>query len=662
MATTISFEHCFTEATDVALLRSIVTELRAASKQDATAANEQLQALTIWLHEHTAQKELLRQAIIRIIDEAELHYIFTESGLLSGSGFFAELSRRFSNKFLPELLPENDLRVAVRTIFNHSKDYQWVSKIEQSTWIHFLKTLDIVVEFSSPKHITQLIASAEILSLRIAALGTEGKIIHQSPNIEWHQNPFTQQYNEWHRYKQQIEQTGVAPASPNAYSRVIQAIDDALRQVRELRRLKSSQGTSLQQTFIVERLSQYLERLQIIVTLIDPTIDVGIQTYLHYFLQVVRNENTQNKIRAFIGNNVSYLAFQIAEHSSHTGEKYITSNSKEYFQFFKSAAIGGLIISFAALAKVGLSSLHLPYFWASFVYGINYALAFVIIHFVHGTIATKQPALTASTIAHVIGNKQTALQNLVPLLAQVARSQFASLTGNLIIVFPLTILLALGVFYLTGSNMIDPTQAASMLQDVSLSGKNIWFASIAGVLLFISGIISGYFDNLVVYRKIPARIIAHPGFEKTFGKKWTAKISGYIDKNLGALMGNIILGFGLGFMIFFGKILGVPFDIRHVTISTGFFGFSLTSLDFQLPLASWLWCIVGLAGIAFTNLAVSFALALYVALRSRRISTFELWPLLKLTARYFLHFPSHFFFPPRRKKIQPMENAATADT
>jgi len=650
MSNTISFEHCFTKATPIAVLSSIVAQLRIAHKHHKGGADNQLQQLTAWLQVHPSEKEQLRSCIVSIIDESDLNYIFTESGLLNGSGFFAELSRRLSDKFLPDLLPEHDLRLAVRKIFNHSKDYKWVSQIEQSTWIHFLNALNIVVEFSSQKHMTELIVSAEILSLRIAALGTEGRIIHQAPGIELHSNPFTEQYNEWNRYKQQIEQTGIVPTAPNAYSRVIQAIDAAMRQVRELRRLKSTQGTSLQQTFIVERLSQYLERFQIIVTLIDPTIDVGIQTHLQYFLQVVRNENTQNKIRPFLGNNVSQLAFQIAEHSSHTGEKYITSNSKEYFQFFKSAAIGGFIISFAALAKVGLSSLHLPYFWASFVYGINYALAFVLIHFVHGTIATKQPALTASTIAHAIGNKQSALQNLVPLLAQVARSQFASLTGNLLIVFPLTIALAMGVFYATGNHVIDATLANSMLKDISFSGKNIWFASIAGVLLFISGIISGYFDNLVVYRKIPERIIAHQGFEKAFGKKWTAKIAHYIDNNLGALMGNIILGFGLGFMIFFGKILGIPFDIRHVTISTGFLGFSLTSLDFQIPFVTWAWCLFGLAGIAFTNLAVSFSLALYVALKSRRISSFEIWPLLKLTTKYFLHFPGHFFFPQKEKK------------
>jgi site-specific recombinase len=115
-------------------------------------------------------------------------------------------------------------------------------------------------------------------------------------------------------------------------------------------------------------------------------------------------------------------------------------------------------------------------------------------------------------------------------------------------------------------------------------------------------------------------------------------------------MGNILLGFGLGFMIFFGKILGLPLDIRHVTISTGFFGFSLASLSFALPWQSWAWCLLGLMGLAFTNLVVSFSLALYVALRSRRIATINVWPLLGLTIRYFLHFPSHFFFPPRQPR------------
>jgi site-specific recombinase len=175
----------------------------------------------------------------------------------------------------------------------------------------------------------------------------------------------------------------------------------------------------------------------------------------------------------------------------------------------------------------------------------------------------------------------------------------------------------------------------------------VWFAGIAGVLLYLSGIISGYFDNLVVFADIKKRIQLHRGLKNWFGKSGAENIAAYIDKNLGAIMGNVLLGFGLGFMIFFGKILGVPLDIRHVTISSGFFGFSWFASGFSFDTATLLACGIGLAMIATTNLLVSFTLALFTAMKSRGLRTRQLLPLIKLTGRYFLHFPSHFVYPPK---------------
>jgi site-specific recombinase len=128
------------------------------------------------------------------------------------------------------------------------------------------------------------------------------------------------------------------------------------------------------------------------------------------------------------------------------------------------------------------------------------------------------------------------------------------------------------------------------------------------------------------------------------------KMARYVEHNLGAIMGNVLLGFGLGFLVFFGKILGLPLDIRHVTISTGFFGFSLFSSGFQIGMGKWVWCIAGLAGIAFTNLFVSFSLALFTALKSRGVSSKQLLPLAKLTLKYFLKFPLYFFYPPKEDR------------
>jgi site-specific recombinase len=404
-----------------------------------------------------------------------------------------------------------------------------------------------------------------------------------------------------------------------------------------------------------------LLRLQTIITILDPSVEVNPLQYTSYFKDVVENENTNANLRVFLSRNFYFLAYQISEHGSRTGEKYITNNLKEYRQFFGAAMIGGFVISLAAFIKVHLTNLHQPYFWASFGYGLNYALAFVIIHLLHGSIATKQPALTASTVASSLDNtnpKSPSLYNLTVMISKVTRSQLASLTGNLIIVFPLTIGIAWAYHFLTGNQIIAAQDIDKTVDAVKPHITNIWFAAVAGVLLFLSGIISGYFDNLVVYANIPKRLTHHRTLRRLLGEKGLQKTANYIDKNLGAIMGNVLLGFGLGFMIFFGKIFGIPLDIRHVTISTGFFGFALFSSGFSMPWQTIVWSGIGLAAIAFTNLLVSFSLALFTALKSRSVSVRAVVPLIKQTFKYFLIHPFDFLFPPKKERVDKKNTTA----
>lgn len=627
--------------------------LRPPKSEEWAYAATRIESLIVFLEAQTEHRLQLAEAIQNIIQQSDLQYIFSESGLLTGSGFFSELTQKLGNKWFPDLLPSHDLRVVLRSVFRKKNDYLWVDALPASYWIRLVHSLKLNLNYEHQANRFQLLQAGEKLSYHIAALGLDDKILRHAGTFLQPTNAFLEQNKIWLRYRHLAENNLLTPSDSHAYNLMLQWIDAGLAHIKQIRAGVPEKGTSLQQSFVLERLHQHLQRLQTIVTIIEPGVDVGASAYIEYFRQIVANENLHNRIRPFLSRNMSYLAYQIAEHGSKTGEKYITSSKKEYYQFFKSAVIGGVIISFAAGIKIALTNLHMPYFWASFSYGFNYALAFMAIHFLHGTIATKQPALTASTIAMELDNvnpKHPELHKLAALNARVVRSQTASLVGNLIVVLPLTILIAAAYYAITGHQIIASNQAPALLKDVSLSVRNIWFAALAGVLLFGSGIVSGYFDNLVVYANIPRRIRNHRGLSKLMPAKRRIKMARYVEHNLGAIMGNVLLGFGLGFLVFFGKILGLPLDIRHVTISTGFFGFSLFSSGFQIGMGKLVWCIAGLAGIAFTNLFVSFSLALFTALKSRGVSSKQLLPLAKLTLKYFLKFPLYFFYPPKEDR------------
>jgi site-specific recombinase len=154
---------------------------------------------------------------------------------------------------------------------------------------------------------------------------------------------------------------------------------------------------------------------------------------------------------------------------------------------------------------------------------------------------------------------------------------------------------------------IDPINSAAL-----------FYAAIAGVCLFVSGLIAGYHDNLAVYNKIPQRLRALTFLQKILGIARLDRVARYVENNLGALAGNFYFGCLLGGMTAIGVLFGLPFDIRHIAFSSAFVGFSAVSLDFMLSWQTIVFVALGLALIGVVNLAVSFSLALYVAMKSRK--------------------------------------------
>jgi site-specific recombinase len=102
---------------------------------------------------------------------------------------------------------------------------------------------------------------------------------------------------------------------------------------------------------------------------------------------------------------------------------------------------GGVIVSFVAIFK-NYWDFCLPIFWQGMAYGTNYAAGFVLMDKTGSTLATKQPAYTASAVAGSLDtrkqNGRPDLKNLALTGGKVSRSQIASFAGNLLIVFPLT--------------------------------------------------------------------------------------------------------------------------------------------------------------------------------------------------------------------------------
>ncbi|MDX9722408.1 MAG: hypothetical protein RBU37_16810 [Myxococcota bacterium] len=372
---------------------------------------------------------------------------------------------------------------------------------------------------------------------------------------------------------------------------------------------------------------------------------------------LVNAENTRNSLKEHFKQSVDLMSYQVVEHAARRGTKYITATRKEYFAFLRASMGGGLIVAVFAVFKIFIDTFDLSLAADATLYSLNYALAFLLIQASGAVLATKQPAMTASAIARSMDGEGGSIDvpGLAELIVRVARSQFISFVGNLSTAFPLAILIAY-LISLSGDPIASPEKAQYLLdsQHPWASGAAI-YGGIAGVFLFMAGLVSGYFDNRNVYSRIAERLARHPLLLALFGEALSERIAALVKRNLGAVAGTIFLGFCLGSASTIGVFFGLPFDIRHIAFSSAHTGIGFHVLGYELPLAFALQTLLGVCIIGLMNFSVSFGLALMTALESRRVSYKDTRLLARTLLVRLLTRPWHFFFPPKDQPATPEE-------
>lgn len=572
---------------------------------------------------------------------------FTESGILPNTGFFSEMSRRIRHKILPVVLEHDNILYFIQELFYKRFDYEWVNAIPNEKWENLLEPFDITSRLVSPYFQSQVENAIIILSQRIAVLALEKEISQRLPEIDKLYSPFINQgqlVTAFIRYNGDVDK-----------EQIFEEWNRCLKWLEDIRTRRAEYGASLHLTFLLLRLEQQIKRAILLLKIFRPEHETALPEFIRFLKLVVQDQNLKNSIREHFTQNLGLLAYQVAEHTGKTGEHYITRTPAEYFHFFRASAQGGAIVGFLALFKTLIYYLRLAPFGQALGYSLNYAFGFIFIHVSHSALATKQPAMTASHIAGSLeegeNSKNTSLPGLAIMIARVMRSQFISFVGNLLVCFPMGAALAILWVLIFGEHLVDAEKAHHMVLDIHpwLSGS-LFYGAIAGVCLFVSGLISGYFDNLVVYSKIPLRIAEHPVIKYSLKPEWGQKLAAYIDENLGSLAGNFFLGVFLGSMSTIGFIFGIGIDIRHITFSTANFGIAVVGLNGALEWSEIIWSVVGILGIGFMNFFVSFGLAFFVAIRSKKISFKQTRSFFTILQSYFLKHPLDFVIPPKRER------------
>lgn len=631
-------------------LVELVRKIRPASPGNIEEAEKNFQALLFRLQEDKTLLFSLRRSLLTQFLRTNLTPALTESGLISSRGFVQELSAKLKHKLLPALRRRDDFLYVIERVFYKKKDYLWVEGMDSSLWEKFFELIGIQINLSEPQLIKQLQGALQIVSYRITTLGLEKEITHRFDDVNDAIYPFIEQNRLVNLYIERNSLNVNDTENKLILSNLAEALHNCRQSLQWIHEQRKVYGTSLAQTYVVKRTEQLIERMFIIVDALDADNSFNTQRFIQYFRAVIRNENRKNSVREFLSENLGLLAYQISEHSGRRGESYITTTRRDYWNMLKSAMGGGFIISFIAVFKNLLGKVVGVPFWQGILFSTNYSMGFILIQGSGSTLATKQPAFTASAVAGSLDsekhNGKPDLYNLALTVAKVSRSQIASFIGNLIIVFPLTYFLAWLFHWSTGMKIAEGAYAEKLLASQHpWQSPALLYACITGFFLFLSGIIAGYVENYVVYGKIAERVRLNPIIKNNISERKMNWLINYINDSLGGLAGNIALGFFLGMAFLIGYILHIPFDIRHITISAGNTAIAFYGLDHNIPLTYGFTIFYGVLLIGFINFLISFGLAFYVAVKSRGIRLKEYPEFLGILFRYFKKHPSDFIRP-----------------
>ena len=595
----------------------------------------------------------LQQAVLTQLVHTDLSSALMESGIPLAGGFWQELFGRLRHKLIPSLQDENDFLYVLNRVFFRNHDYRWVEDIPRAGWIAFFEQVGVSLHVDDTRILQQLTGALRTLSYQVAQVGLEKEVLLYIPGADQVDNPFVDQ----NYLVRELELAADDVSVRAILDRLMSVLERCRLCVEYIRDHHTGRGASLHQTYMLLLLANRMDRMSILVDLVDTGQSLDTSKFVELFRVLVRNENRKNSIIEFMSQSLGYLAYQIAEHKGAKGNKYITSTWAEYRAMVSSAMGGGAWVCLMVLIKNLLTRIPMAVFWHGFAYSVNYSIGFVLIEETGATLATKQPAFTASAVASSLDTRRNTYQpnlyNLAVTVAKVSRSQIASFIGNLIIVFPGSALLAWGYNELVGSKLVAGDVAQKMLEDQHpWHSLSLLYACNAGVFLFLSGIIAGYVQNKIQYGQISRRLQTHPVLRLSMPKSRLRRLADYVEKHAGLLIGNICLGFFLGMAGFIGEIFGIHFEIRHITISAGNVALAVYGLGISnIPRGFLMEVLAGVLAIGFLNFLVSFSLAFAVAAKSRGVRLREYPEFLGILGRYLVRNPLDFIRPRRRETI-----------
>ncbi len=619
--------------------------------------------LISYLSENKEKNEILRNYLSDLLQKRKFSRMLSDTGILRDSDFSYEVKKRISAKLLP-FQPEKDtLEFVLNQVFFKSSDPIWIAKIPFEELQQLFDTIgfESIYNTTADKSILSEVMNAMgLISQRMSGRAMENDVIKMVPEYDDLESPFVALEKELHAIHKKIKsgENHFVVSDDLNYKQLIILHKQCEEYVDKAFGNSSKFGISLKVNQSLLRIRQQLHRIKVLLSslVVNKEIDKKNNT-IHLVLRLIKYNCHKNNIRQLVNESTQLISYEITQHTAKTGEHYITESRTEYFLMLKAAVGGGFIVGLLCIIKLLLSKIDISAFGHAFYYSLNYSLGFITIYLMGYTLATKQPAMTAATLIKALesgmkkhSKNENKHSSFAQLFARLFRSQFIAFVGNVFMAFPVSLLGIWLIDYFFDYN-IAFEKSAKLLNDLSpITSAAVFHAAIAGVFLFLSGIISGNVSNKNKHNQVYYRIKEHPVLKQNLGVERTNTIAKWFENNWAGVVSNGWFGVFLGSTASVGIFLGLNLDIRHITFASGNFALGLYGANFFVDFWTVFWSIIGIGVIGFMNFIVSFSLSLGLAFRSRNIPLSELGLLRKSTWAYFKSRPSAFFFPVKDKE------------
>ena len=628
-------------------------ELMRAIDHDAPLAERHLWLMRLldWVRGDTQDAELAVVRVRMLIDAAEVRPdwlkvwhlwweaflstmdatpLLADLGFAPQSALTSEVVHRLRRKLIPPTPETTDLSELFPLLFPSEFDAKWLRALDAPTLTRLRTVMFRAAPDEPPPNVNDYAMHAVMDAMmfavtQICAIGHSTAVRMRMSDEAKRQHAFATLPRSFVAMREAVQTHGrdSAPAIV-AISQLREQLDACRASASTVYAHLEQHGISVHIEFQLRQLRQRIIRMKALLLCLETDAPVRATTQL--LSHLVRVDRETRSLRTLMADNTVLLAAKVTERNAETGEHYITRDTREYLRMLRAAAGGGVVLAGTTWLKLLIVSLGLTAFWGGLAAGINYAVSFVLIMLMHFTVATKQPAMTAPAMAAKLRDIDApgATERFVDEVVHLLRSQFAAVVGNVGLVMPAVVGIALLVEWAGVRTVMDRPHALATLEHHQVLGPTALFAAATGGLLFLSSLIAGWVENWFVFHRLDSVIAHHPRVTRRLGAARAARWALYWRTKISSYAANISLGLMLGLVPPVLGFFGIPFEVRHVTLVAGQIAAAVHELGAQVWHRPLLWGAVG--GIAITglmNVAFSFLLAFRLAMTAQNIGAVD---------------------------------------